>query len=245
MTRRIFIGTSGWHYRHWKGLFYPDDLANRELLKYYARFFRCVEINNSFYRLPTRKVLEEWSNSVPKDFIFSVKASRFITHMKKLKDPEQPLDRLFDRITALEKHLGPVLFQLPPNWHRNVDRLKVFLDRLSPKFKYTFEFRDPSWFDDEVLELLSHNNVAFCIYQLGEFESPRHVTADFVYIRLHGPSGSYAGRYSRQALSGWAGAISAWVRQKKSVYCFFDNDQAGYAVLNAHELLEMLSSQGA
>lgn len=206
--RRIFIGTSGWHYQHWKGPFYPEDLANRELLQYYARFFRCVEINNSFYRLPARKVLEKWRSSVPEDFIFSVKASRFITHMKKLKDPNEPLGRLFGRITVLEKHLGPVLFQLPPNWHRNFDRLKTFLEHLSPRFEYTFEFRDPSWFDDEILGLLSDCNAAFCIYQLGDLESPRHVTADFVYIRLHGPSNSYEGKYSRQTLSGWAGAIS-------------------------------------
>lgn len=241
---RIFIGTSGWHYQHWKGPFYPDDLPDQELLGYYTHFFRCVEINNSFYRLPSPETLKQWRSTVPADFTFSVKASRFITHMKKLKDPEEPLDRFFSRITVLQPHLGPVLFQLPPSWHLNLDRLKSFLDHLSPEFRYTFEFRDPSWFDERTLELLSERNAAFCIYQLGDRESPRHVTADFVYIRLHGPSGSYQGNYSSQTLSGWAGAMTSWVSQNRSVYCFFDNDQEGYAALNARKLRDMLSSQG-
>lgn len=241
---QIFIGTSGWHYKHWKGPFYPRDIANRDLLEYYTRFFRCVEINNSFYRLPDCNVLNQWRESVPADFLFSVKASRYITHMKKLKDPEEPLERFLNRVAVLEDRLGPVLFQLPPSWHVNLKRLESFLDRLSSEFQYTFEFRDPSWFDKQIFDLLAERNVAFCIYQLGDLKAPREVTADFVYIRLHGPSDSYQGNYSRRTLAGWAGAISSWVKQGKSVYCFFDNDQAGYAALNARELRKMLSRQG-
>lgn len=237
---RIHIGTSGWHYDHWKGPFYPEDLGTGEMLDFYAAHFRAAEINNSFYRLPAAKTLETWRESVPGGFCFAVKASRYLTHMKKLKEPRQPLETFLERIGALGDRLGPVLFQLPPRWRCNHKRLGNFLAEIPAGVRCAFEFRDPSWFNDEVYAVLRSAGAAFCIYDLAGTTSPREVTADFVYLRLHGPGKAYEGSYGRSALAGWAGALSAWSRQGKEVFCFFDNDQDGYAARNALELKAML-----
>jgi uncharacterized protein YecE (DUF72 family) len=237
---RIYIGTSGWNYPHWQGSFYPEDLPRKEWLSYYAERLASVEINNTFYQLPERSTLEQWKSRVPQSFLFSVKASRYITHMKKLKDPEGSTERFFSRIEVLKGKLGPVLFQLPPRWKRNPERLESFLDQLPRKYAYTFEFRDAGWFDQEIYSLLHGAGAAFCIYQLAGVLSPKEVTADFVYIRLHGPAEAYQGRYDTKALSGWAGAVSAWSGRGNTVYCYFDNDQNGYAAANAMELKAML-----
>ena len=236
----IRIGTSGWSYAHWKEAFYPADIKDEEMLSFYCRHLRCVEINNSFYHLPERTTLKHWYDISPVDFLFCVKASRYITHMKKLKDPKQGLRTFFERITALGDKLGPVLFQLPPNWHYNHERLSTFLESLSKEFSYAIEFRDRSWLNERSYELLGRHGVAFCIYDINGFLSPRQVSADFVYLRLHGPGQAYQGSYGKQALSGWAGAISSWSAQGKTVYCFFDNDEAGYAPQNALDLQAML-----
>lgn len=238
---RIHIGTSGWTYDHWKEVFYPQEKPQKEWLDYYARHFSTVEINNSFYNLPKRETFESWRNATPEGFLFSLKASRYITHMKKLREPGESLARFLDRGSVLGEKLGPVLFQLPPRWRVNPERLGSFLDMLPETRSYTFEFRDSSWFHDEVYDLLSGHNAAFCIYELGDVASPRQITADFVYIRLHGPGGPYQGRYGTAALSGWAGALSAWRAKGLDVYCYFDNDDSGYAVMNARELGDMLS----
>ncbi len=237
---RIHIGTSGWAYDHWKGPFYPAELAGRHMLDHYTLHFKSVELNNSFYHLPQRKTLQQWRAAVPVGFVFSAKASRYITHMKKLKDPEASIKKFFERITALEETLGPILFQLPPHWRYNRERLERFLASLSREFRYTFEFRDQSWINDESCELLTHFDAAFCIYDLDGYLSPREITTDFVYVRLHGPGGPYRGSYDEQTLSGWAGTISAWARQGLRVYCYFDNDAAGYAPQNALRLQSML-----
>ncbi len=162
--------------------------------------------------------------------------------MKKLKDPEQPVGKFLDRIAPLGHTLGPVLFQLPPKWRRNADRLADFLEALPAGLRYAFEFRDSSWFDDEIYRLLEQAGAALCIYDLAGRQSPREVTAEFVYIRLHGPGEAYQGSYSAQTLSAWAGAISAWNRQGREVFCFFDNDQRGYAPRNALRLQEMFET---
>lgn len=237
---QIHIGTSGWHYAHWRGPFYPQDLADREMLPYYAQSFRAAEINNSFYQLPEKKTFVSWRDTVPNDFIFAVKANRFITHMKKLKDPREPLERFFDRARNLEDKLGPVLFQLPPRWKYNVERLEAFLELLGKDYRSAFEFRDPSWFNEEVYAVLRAAGAAFCIYDLGGHLSPKIVTASFVYVRLHGPDGPYRGQYDDQTLAGWAGAFVSWVRQSKEIFCFFDNDEAGYAVQDALRLQGMV-----
>jgi uncharacterized protein YecE (DUF72 family) len=236
----VHIGTSGWHYGHWRGPFYPENLAPEDFLPFYAARFPTVEINNSFYQLPSESTLEKWRDTVPPGFIFAVKASRFITHMKKLKDPERSLAPFLERVALLKDRLGPVLFQLPPRWRFNRDRLADFLAALPGPWRYTLEFRDPTWINDRTLDLLAKHRVAFCIYELNGYLSPRETTADFVYIRLHGPAGAYQGRYDARTLEGWAGAIDTWRDQGREVFCYFDNDEAGYAAANARELQEMV-----
>lgn len=240
---KIHIGTSGWHYKHWKGTFYPSDIPHNEYLEYYVKHFRTAEINNSFYKMPKKKTLRNWSQLASENFIFSVKASRYITHMKKLKDPQEPVDNFMSQIKALGDSLGPILFQLPPRWRKNRDRLQSFLQALPSGYRFTFEFRDPDWFGEDIYELLKKNKAAFCIYDFNQRQSPKIVTSDFVYIRLHGPDGAYKGKYDDQELSGWAGAISQWEQQGKEIFCYFDNDQAGYAAENALRLQEMLGEE--
>jgi uncharacterized protein YecE (DUF72 family) len=240
-AKGMHIGTSGWHYDHWKGPFYPDGIDAREMLAFYACHFETVEINNSFYRLPGKKVLEQWWNEVPEDFVFSAKASRYLTHMKKLNDPEEPASTFINRMRILGDKLGPILFQLPPRWKLDLERLRSFVAILPDDCRYAFEFRDPSWFDDAAYEVLSGANAAFCIYELSGFFSPKQVTADFVYVRLHGPDEAYKGDYDQETLVGWARAFSALSRKELDIYCYFDNDQRGYAARNALSLKRMLS----
>jgi uncharacterized protein YecE (DUF72 family) len=179
---------------------------------------------------------------VPEDFLFSVKASRYITHMKKLKEPKESLEKFLDRAKILQKTLGPILFQLPPRWSFNGERLESFLNMLPQDFRYTFEFRDQSWWNQEAYDLLAEHNAAFCIYELAGDVTPKVITADFVYIRLHGPKGAYEGQYESQTLSGWAGAFAAWRKQGKDIFCYFDNDQNGYAAQDAQRLQEMVEN---
>jgi len=243
MPKGTYIGTSGWHYQHWKGPFYPEDLADDQLLQHYAEHFHTAEVNNTFYQLPSKETLARWRDAVPRGFLFSVKASRYITHMKKLKDPEEPVASLIDGISILGQSLGPVLFQLPPRWHLNADRLRSFLTTLPEGYRYAFEFRDPSWFGQETEETLAEHNAAFCIYDFEGRQSPLTVTADFVYVRLHGPNGAYQGKYDDSTLSDWAESLASWAAQGKDVFCYFDNDEKGYAVINALKLKELLSQQ--
>lgn len=234
------IGTSGWNYKHWQGPFYDQELPQKEWLRFYTEHLQTVEINNSFYQLPEKETFQVWKDIVPSGFIFSVKASRYITHMKKLKNPGDALKRFFNRIEVLGEKLGPVLFQLPPRWKINPQRLSDFLSLLSSDFRYVFEFRDDSWWDKSVYDLLSAFNAAFCIFDLARRLSPKEITTDFIYIRLHGPEDAYQGKYDKQALAGWVGSFSAWKKNKKTIYCYFDNDQNGYAVQNAIELRNMV-----
>ena len=236
----VQVGTSGWHYEHWRGPFYPDDLRAHRFLAYYAHRFPTVEINNSFYRLPSERALTTWRETAPPGFIFAVKASRFITHLKKLKDPERSLAPFLERIALLGEKLGPILFQLPPRWHFDAARLAGFLAALPAGHRYALELRDRSWINEGALDLLSAHGAAFCIYELDGYLSPQEVTADFVYIRLHGPGGPYQGRYDHRTLTAWADAISTWSRQGREVFCYFDNDEAGYAAQDAARLQELI-----
>jgi uncharacterized protein YecE (DUF72 family) len=230
---RHHIGTSGWSYDHWAGTFYPEDLPADRRLAHYAGRLRSTEINNSFYHLPSAQTLDHWRAAVPDGFVFAAKASRYITHMKKLKDPADTLPPFLERMRRLGDGLGPVLFQLPPRWHRNGERLAAFLDALDADHRWAFEFRDHDWLTDATLRLLEDHNAAFCIYELDGFTTEPAVTADFVYIRLHGPDGPYQGRYDDDALAHWAGRIRDWLAQGRDVYCYFDNDAAGHAAQNA------------
>ncbi len=242
-TVHTHIGTSGWQYPHWSGAFYPEDLDKKEYFRFYRDRFNTVEINNSFYHLPSEKTMREWRKSAASAFLYSVKASRYITHMKKLKDPAEPVERFIERADILGDSLGVVLFQLPPRWGCNPERLGRFLDILPPGHRYAFEFRDRSWHTPEVFTLLESAGAAFCIYDFGGFTSPREVTADFVYIRLHGPGEPYADPYGTGDLSGWAGAVSSWLDTGRDVYCYFDNDRNGYAAKNARRLKRMLEGE--
>lgn len=237
---RMFVGTSGWHYAHWRGPFYPPDLPPAKFLEFYRRHLASVEINNSFYKLPEKTALAQWRRSVPEGFVFAVKASRFITHMKKLKDPETAFEKFFERIKVLEDKLGPVLLQLPPRWSPHPERLDAFLSSLPRGLRCAFEFRDPSWFIPEVDEVLRRRRAAFCIYEFERRTSPLTITADFVYVRLHGPDGRYQGLYGESGLRPWAERCREWARSELDVYCYFDNDQAGYAVRDAILLDGML-----
>jgi uncharacterized protein YecE (DUF72 family) len=237
----IRIGTSGFHYKHWIGPFYPEKLQLSKMLDVYMQHFDTVELNATFYRLPPKKAVAVWRESTPENFLFSAKGSRFITHMKKLKDPEPALDRYFDHLDALGAKLGPIVFQLPPFLQPDLERLDTFLSALPGGHQYAFEFRHPAWHNEEIYRTLRKRNAAFCPYDIAGFQSPIVVTADFVYVRLHGPGpGPYQGSYSDEALRAWAGRIREWSQTLKDVYVYFDNDMAGFAVHDAKRLIYLV-----
>jgi uncharacterized protein YecE (DUF72 family) len=210
------------------------------MLDFYVKHFDTVEINNSFYRLPSEKALGEWRESTPSRFCFAVKGSRFITHNKKLKDPEPALERFLPKVDLLDGKLGPILFQLPPQWQLNLERLESFLRTLPRERYYAFEFRNETWNVEAVYETLRRFNAAYCMFHLAGFQSPLEVTADFSYLRLHGPQGKYQGSYSDSDLEQWASRIRTWRRRLKAVYVYFDNDQRGYAAQNALRLRDLV-----
>jgi uncharacterized protein YecE (DUF72 family) len=237
----VHIGTSGFHYKHWIGPFYPPRTPASKMLAYYYEHFDTVELNNTFYRLPTKNALENWRDSTPEKFCFAAKGSRFLTHMKKLKDPQQGLGRFFDAVDVLRQKLGPILFQLPPNWELDLDRFTGFLKALPRYHRYAFEFRNPTWNTPKIYDQLSLHRAGYCIFDLAGFQSPIEVTTDLVYIRLHGPGGKYQGSYNDAALSNWADRIRQWHHERRSVCVYFDNDQAGYAARNALKLKALLA----
>lgn len=237
----IRIGTSGYHYKHWIGPYYPVGTKPDAMLAHYLRDFDTVELNNTFYRLATEAAFDRWRESVPPGFVYAVKGSRFITHMIKLKDANRGLSNFIPRAKRLEDTLGPFLWQLPPNWKVNVERLEEFLSLLPRGHRHTFELRDQSWMTDAVLETLRRHGAAFCIHELAGYRSPLEITADWTYVRLHGPTFSkYQGSYSEKALSEWAQRIRVWSRKLKAIYLYFDNDDSAYAVDNALTLKRML-----
>ncbi|MFQ5984746.1 MAG: DUF72 domain-containing protein [Alphaproteobacteria bacterium] len=235
-----WIGTSGWSYPNWEGPFYPKGLKRTDWLAFYGERLDSVEMNNSFYRLPKAEMLSRWAERTPGDFLFAVKGSRLVTHLKRLKGCEEPLEIFFERMTALGDKLGPVLFQLPPNFPCDLPLLRAFLQTVPEGHRYTVEFRDPSWHVPEVSELLSEHNAAFCIFELGTLRSPELITADFAYIRLHGPGERYVGNYDEATLGAWAQRLRAWRQDGKDSYVYFDNtDEADYALRNALRLKEL------
>jgi uncharacterized protein YecE (DUF72 family) len=239
---RIYIGCSGWQYRHWSGDFYPPALPQRLRLEYYATRFETVEVNNSFYKLPTEGLMAGWHDRVPEHFMFAVKASRYLTHMKKLRTPDASLAILFERAQELKSKLGPVLYQLPPQLHNNVERLKQFLGKLDryPAVKHVLEFRHPSWYNDNVLTLLEQHDVAMCLHDMAGSEGPREAVATFLYVRFHGTLDKYAGGYSSQSLGEWA----RWLcRQKKPAFVYFNNDVGGQAPKDASKLKTLVASR--
>jgi uncharacterized protein YecE (DUF72 family) len=237
---QIHIGTSGWSYEHWKGSFYPKDLKSADWLEHYAQHFSTVEINNTFYRIPSTTTVQNWYTRVPQQFLFAVKASRYITHQRKLQDCRHTLSFFYESIAEFKDKAGPILFQLPPFFRKDKDRLRDFIHLLTDTYSYTFEFRHASWYTDEIYEILSEKNVALCITDLHGQLSPEIATANFTYIRLHGPQNTYRGSYGLAKLKPWKKKIEQWVNSKTSVYCYFDNDEKGYAPKDALLLQKLL-----
>lgn len=246
MASRAFIGTSGYVYPHWRHRFYPGPLRAAEWLPFYARHFTTVELNNSFYRLPAAETFAAWRDAVPGGFAFSVKASRFITHVKKLKEPDVPIRLLLGRARTLGPALGPVLFQLPGRFHLDLDRLERFLaalsrQRLVPGLRAVLEVRHASWLAPEAIARLEKANVALCLADWPELRVGGPVTADFVYLRRHGPEVRYGGSYPAARLRADARAIRRWLREGRDVYAYFNNDQDACAVRDARRLLELMT----
>ena len=237
----IHIGTSGWHYKHWKGTFYPASIKPADQFAEYLKHFSTVEINNSFYRLPLPETFRNWRQSTPVNFVFAVKGSRFITHMKKLNIDREGSKKFFTHVSKLREKLGVILFLLPPRWKLNLERFNDFAKMLPKKYRYAFEFREHSWYNDEIYAMLKKYKCSFCIYELEHHLSPIVVTSDIVYIRLHGPGNKYQGSYSDEVLHDWAVRCRDWKKQGLTVYVYFDNDQEGFAAFNAKRLLEMVS----
>ena len=237
------IGCSGWEYKHWKGEFYPSGMPRTAWFAFYASRFDTVEINNTFYRLPEVSTFAAWSARAPRGFLYAVKASRFLTHMKKLKDPEEPLDRLFTRMRPLRRHLGPVLYQLPPAWKLDRARLEHFLQELPAGVRHVLEFRDPSWYADDVLAMLERHDVALCLHDMRGSASGRERVGPFVYVRFHGPTGQYNGGYSDERLEDWADWLRREQRAGRDVYAYFNNDVGGHAPRNAQTLRRLMEDK--
>lgn len=241
---KIYIGTSGYSYPHWVDVFYPEDLSQGKWLEFYAQHFNTVELNVTFYRLPQEKAFEGWYKKTPKDFLFVVKGSRFITHVKKLTDSEEPLDLLISRAKLLKEKLGIILWQLPPTLKADRRRLEKFLV-LCSQFKVcrqAFEFRHQSWFVDEIYELLKKYNLALCIADSPTWPLVEEITADFTYLRFHGGKELYGSNYSDRELKNWASKIKKWQKKNLDIYCYFNNDAYGYAVSNAKTLKKLTKS---
>ena len=240
---RILIGTSGWTYRSWRGPFFPETMATQDYLQFYASQFSTTELNSVFYRTPTTEAVRAWRNSTPDDFIFAWKASRFITHWKRLSDKSRnSLALMATRLRILEVKAGRVLFQLPPQFTANCDRLASFIKLLKPTWRYSFEFRHPSWFTSKTFELLKDHDISLCLSDHHDAPTPWEVTASFVYIRGHGPKGSYEGQYSEAALRSWADRIVKLKRGRRDVFVYFDNDQKSAAPKDAARLIQLVAS---
>jgi uncharacterized protein YecE (DUF72 family) len=241
---RVYIGTSGWHYGSWRGPFYPEDVPKKDWLACYARSFCSAELNGVFYRTPTTDAVRGWYRQTPDDFLFAWKASQFITHWKRLTANSRSSIALMESRLRLLKHkAGPVLFQLPPRFTADRERLAAFLKLLRKKRHYAFEFRHPSWYKDEILDLLRDHNVSLCLSDHHDAPAPWVATARHVYVRGHGPGGQYKDRYTSRTLRAWARDIRRWKRQRRTVYIYFDNDQKRAAPLDARKLVKLVTRQ--
>ena len=235
MPGTVRIGTSGWEYRHWAERFYPRDLPRNRWLEHYATVFDTVELNNSFYRLPDADQFAQWGRRVPSGFRFAVKASRYLTHIKRLRDPQEPLERLWTRARHLGPRLGPVLYQLPPRWTPDLERLAGFLGAV-PAAPQAMEFRDRRWYRPSTFQLLGDARVAICLHDMpGSATEPRPI-GPLVYVRFHGAGAKYGGSYSSQRLSAWADRMVAWARAGLPVWAYFNNDAGAHAVRDADRL---------
>jgi uncharacterized protein YecE (DUF72 family) len=237
----IRIGTSGWHYDSWRGKFFPRDVPKKAWLGYYATRFDTTELNAPFYRTPTLAAVEGWAAQTPPDFRFAWKASKFITHWKRLSGKSRNSLKLMEtRLQRLGRKAGPVLFQLPPHFHADRERLAQFCKLLSKRRRYVFEFRHASWYEAPILDLLREHDAALCLSDHADAPAPWEVTARHVYIRGHGPGGRYAGHYDERTLRMWARRIRQWRDERRDVYCYFDNDQKSAAPADAERLIVLV-----
>ncbi len=241
----VRVGTSGWAYRHWRGVFYPGPLPQSRWLAYYAARFSTAELNGTFYRLPTQAAAARWRETAPPGFVFAWKASRFITHMKRLRDAEDSLRRIYAPMAVLGDKLGPCLFQLPPQMSLDLSRLTDFLALLPKDRRHVFEFRSPSWYVDPVFEALAAYKVALCVSDHHHAPAPWVATAPFAYVRGHGPGGGYSGAYSDSDLARWAEAIRGWREEGRDVFAYFDNDIGCAAPSDADRLVQKIGPNGA
>ncbi len=243
MGGNINIGTSGWSYKHWKGLFYPQGLKEPEWLSYYARTFGIAEINTSFYHLPKHQTVLNWIEKAPRNFLFCPKLSRYITHMKKLKEVEEPMQRFFDVFAPMQQQMGPVLVQLPPQLKWDYDRAEAFYGLLQKEYKtyeFVIEVRHDSWLHSDSLTQMAKYDLGIVISQSGgHFPYTEMVTAKNIYIRFHGPRELYASGYSHEELQYYAQKIETWVAQGHRVWAFFNNDIHGYAFADAQRLKQL------
>jgi len=238
---KIYIGTSGWSYESWRGPFFPNEVRVKDHLRFYGSQFNSTELNGVFYRTPTAEAVRGWREQTPDDFLFAWKASKFITHWKRLTPKcKNSLALMEARLKRLGPKAGPVLFQLPPQFKGNRERLASFLKMLSRCRPYAFEFRDKSWYTDDILDLLREHDIALCLSDHRDAPSPWEVTARHVYVRGHGPGGAYKDHYSDKILRAWARDIGKWKRQRRTVFVYFDNDQKSAAPLDALRLMQML-----
>jgi uncharacterized protein YecE (DUF72 family) len=243
-TSPVRIGCSGWQYRHWRGDFYPRELPQDRWFEFYAERFDTVELNNSFYRLPEADVFAAWGRRSPPGFLLAVKASRYLTHIKRLAEPREPLRRLWARAARLGAHLGPMLYQLPPRWNRNLERLAAFVAATPPNRRQAVEIRDPDWYHPETYALLVEGGMALCLHDMPGSEAPIGRVGPFVYVRFHGSGARYGGGYSGQALAAWADRLAAWASEGAECYAYFNNDIGGHAFRDAARLREMVGDRG-
>jgi uncharacterized protein YecE (DUF72 family) len=238
MTGDVRIGCSGWSYPHWRKRFYPEKLPAREQFAYYAQHFDTVEVNNSFYRQPPRERFEAWREQAPPGFLFAVKGSRYVTHIKRLAVEQKSIDLVVDAARGLGDKLGPILFQLQANFHLDLERLEDFLGMLPKAVRFTLEFRHDSWLVPAVYELLRDHRIALCIPDHPKMPKSFEVTSDFTYIRMHLPPRGLG--YGRRALQRLADRIHDWRRQGLDVFVYFNNDMEGHAVKDAQTLMSLV-----
>lgn len=239
------IGTSGWHYKHWRGDFYPSRLPAARWFEQYAQVFDTVELNASFYRQPKPAAWDLWRGEAPPGFLFAVKASRYITHIKRLAVERDSLDLLFGGARRLGEHLGPILYQLPPTFRRdpeNARRLERFLELLPAGLTHVFEFRDRSWFSGPTFEVLDAHGAGFCAFHMPGLEAPLRVTGGVLYMRFHGAGQQYSGDYGEDALRDWAARLATAARDAPDAFVYFNNDIGGHAPRNALRLRELLAA---
>lgn len=241
----LSIGTSGWAYDSWRGLLYPAEMAKKNWLIFYSAHFASTEINGSFYRTPALQAVRAWRDQTPEQFTFAWKASKFITHWKRLtRNCENSIALMETRLKMLDPKIAVVLFQLPPRFTKNCERLSTFLDMLPKRRRYAFEFRHESWYDADALEILRRHDVALCISDHADAPAPWRATARHVYIRGHGPEGNYTGRYSVRTLRRWAKSVMSWRTEGRNVFVYFDNDQKAAAPADAQRLIEIVKGGG-